>query len=112
MYFTVPVYFQVFKISADGKVSFFGKPGSAPGLFGVVSGVAVDASGNLFISDKRRHVVMVFDPQFRFLQEFGGYGEKRANLVYPDELALDRSGHLYVSQMKKRGVTVFQVVSD
>jgi len=112
MYFTVPVLFQVSKIAADGKVSTFGKAGSAPGMFGVVSGIAVDGDGNLFVSDKRRHMVMVFDPQFRFLQEFGGYGEKKGSLAYPDELSLDRSGRVYVSQMKKRGVSVFQVVPN
>ncbi len=112
MYFTVPVHFRAYRIASNGEISSFGKAGSAPGGFGVVSGIAVDGSGNLFVSDKRRHKIMVFDRQFRFLQEFGGYGEKREHLAYPDDLCLDRSGKVYISQVKKRGVSVFQVVSN
>lgn len=112
MYFTVPVHFRVYRIASDGQVSSFGKAGSAPGGFGVVSGIAVDGSGNLFVSDKRRHMVMIFDRQFRFLQEFGGYGDKRESLAYPDHLCLDRSGRVYISQVKKKGVSVFQAVPN
>jgi sugar lactone lactonase YvrE len=112
MFFTVPVLFQAFRIGTDGKVAFFGKAGSSPGMFGVASGIAVDGGGNIFVSDKRRHVVMVFDHNFRFLQEFGGYGGRRENLTHPDDLCVDSSGKLYVSQLLKRGVSVFQVVTN
>ncbi len=107
LYFTAPALYKVFKVSPDGKTASFGKPGGAPGLFGVVSGIAVDSRGNIFVSDKLKSVVMVFDREFRFLAQFGDRGNKPGNLVGPTDLAVDGSGRLYVTQLQKRGISVF-----
>jgi hypothetical protein len=37
---TIPVMFRVYAISPDGQVSYFGKPGGAPGRFNIVAGIA------------------------------------------------------------------------
>ncbi len=109
LFFTAPMLFKVFKVSPDGSTASFGKPGGAPGLFGVISGVAVDARGNIFGSDKLKSVVMVFDRDFRFLFQFGDRGNKPGNLVGPTGLALDGAGRLYVTQLQNRGVSVFSL---
>jgi hypothetical protein len=107
VYFTVPALFTVFKRSADGKLTSFGTPGSTPGKFGVVAGIATDIHGNLFVADKLKCVVLAFDKDFKFLTEFGYRGSKPENLVVPDDIAIDRRDRLYVSQSRKRGVSVF-----
>ncbi len=109
LFFTAPALFKVYKVAADGTTAAFGKPGGAPGLFGVISGVAVDPGGHIFVSDKLKSVVMVFDRDFRFLAQFGDRGDKPGNLVGPTDLALDGSGRLYVTQLQKRGVCVFSL---
>ena len=113
MLFTVPVLFKAYVVSPDGKVAAsFGKPGSAPGLFGIVSGIARDDQGNYLVVERLRSVVMVFDKDFRFLQEFGYRGDKPGNLIRPSEVAVGNAGKLYVTQIRDQGVSVFSVTTN
>jgi len=113
MLFTVAVLFKAFVVSPDGKViASFGKAGSAPGMFGVVSGIAKDDRGNYLVAERLRSVVMVFDREFRFLQEFGYAGSKPGNLIRPSEVAVGNAGKIFVTQVRDRGVSVFSVTTD
>jgi sugar lactone lactonase YvrE len=109
IFLTMPVLFAVYKFSPDGKLTSFGRPGSAPGRFGIVAGIASDSRGNLFVADRLKSVIMVFDKDFNFLTEFGRRGSKPANLVVPDDVAIDRRDRVYVSQARRRGVSVFGI---
>ncbi len=107
IFFTIPTLFQVYKFSADGHLTSFGRPGSAAGRFGVIAGVATDAEGNLFVTDKLKCVVMMFDKDFNFVTEFGYRGTRPENLIVPDDIAVDGKDRLYVSQGRRRGISVF-----
>jgi hypothetical protein len=107
VFFTMPTLFKAYKYSPDGKLSAFGIPGSSAGRFGIVSGIATDSRGNVLVSDKLRSVVMVFDKDYRFLIEFGYRGVGPGNLIVPDSLAVDRKDRVYVSQGRRRGISVF-----
>lgn len=109
IFLTMPVLFTVYKRSPDGKLTSFGRPGSAPGRFGILAGIASDSRGNLFVADKLKSVIMVFDKDFNFLTEFGRRGSKPANLIVPDDVAIDRRDRVYVSQARRRGVSVFGI---
>ncbi len=109
IYFTMPTLFRVYKYSPDGKLAFFGRAGSSAGRFGIISGIAVDSRGDVLVSDKLRSVVMVFDKDFRFLSEFGYRGMGPENLIVPDNLAVDGKDRVYVSQARRRGVSVFSL---
>ena len=112
IFFTIPVIFQAFKLSPDGKITAFGQRGSAPGKFNIVGGIASDDKGYLYLTDTLRCVVMVFDKDFKFLKEFGYRGFWPENLIAPMELTVDNKGRIYVSQSARRGVSVFQVKYD
>jgi DNA-binding beta-propeller fold protein YncE len=113
MLFTIPVLFKAYVVSPEGKVTgAFGKAGSGPGLFGIVSGIAMDDQGNYLVVERLRSVVMVFDKEFRFLKEFGYRGDKPGNLIRPSEVAVGSSGKLYVTQVAKQGVSVFSLTYD
>jgi hypothetical protein len=112
IYFAVPVLFRAFKLSPDGKLSSFGRSGSAPGRFGVLGGIALDSRGNLLVADKLKCVVMVFNKDFTFLTEFGYRGSKPQNLVVPDDIGVDRRDRVYVSQGRQRGVGVFALTAN
>ncbi len=107
MLFTVPVMFRAFVIDAGGQVSSFGKAGSIPGAFGIVSGIGADASGRIYVTDKLRSVLMVYDAGFRFVGEAGQYGNRPENLVRPGDLVIAGANRILVTQAGRRGVSVF-----
>jgi hypothetical protein len=107
IFLTMPTLFRVFKRTPDGKLTSFGRSGSAPGRFGIVAGIGADSRGNLIVADKLKSVVMVFDRDFNFLTEFGYRGAGPDNLVVPDDIAVDKRDRVYVSQWRRRGVSVF-----
>jgi sugar lactone lactonase YvrE len=106
--FTVPTLFSGYIVSPDHSVTRFGKKGGLPGEFSVVSGIAADESGNLYVTDLSRAVVMVFDRAFRFLGEIGYRGRQADALIVPREVVAGR-GKVFVSQGANRGVSVFEV---
>ena len=110
--FTIPSLFSVFVVSPDGAVTSFGKRGSSPGKFNIVSGIAEDDKGNIYVTDKLKCAVIVFDRDFNFKTEFGYRGFDNDNLIVPNDLAVDKSGKVYVSQLRNRGVSVFAVNLD
>ena len=107
--FTIPSSFSVYIVSPDGTWTSFGRRGSAPGKFNVVSGIAEDDKGNIYVTDKLKCAVIVFDRDYNFKTEFGYRGFRKENLIVPNDLAVDKSGKIYVSQLRNRGVSVFAV---
>lgn len=109
MLFTVPVLFSAYKLTPEGKITGFGKSGSAPGRFGIVGGIVADERGNYYVADRLKCVVLIFDKNFNFQREFGYRGANPENLIGPRNLVLDTEGRLYVSQLRSRGVSVFKI---
>jgi len=68
--------------------------------------------GYIYVSDRLRNVVLVFDRDLMFQTEFGYRGDQPSNLIVPDDLAVDSSGNVYVGQAANRGVSVFKVVNQ
>jgi sugar lactone lactonase YvrE len=110
IFFTVASMFAAFRLSPDGALAKFGRSGSAPGKFGVTGGIATDDQGYIYVSDRLRCVVLVFNQDLHFQMEFGYRGNQPSNLIVPDDLAIDKSGNVYVGQAANRGVSVFQIV--
>jgi len=106
---TVPVLFRACILSPDGTFSWFGRPGSVLGKFNIVAGIVRDSRGNYLVVDKLKCAVMVFDKDFNFLTQFGYRGLNPGNLIAPDEIAIDDSDRIYVTQTRKRGVSVFKL---
>jgi DNA-binding beta-propeller fold protein YncE len=107
--FTIPVLFSAFKLTPDGKLSGFGRPGSAPGRFNNTGGIVADDRGYYYVADRLKSAVLIFDRNFKFVKEFGYRGRKPDNLTGPRDLGLDAEGRLYVSQLASRGVSVFKI---
>lgn len=67
-------------VPGNGDVCKGGSGGSAPGQFGAVAetegegpqGIAVDASGNVYVVDSENHRIQKFGPDGKFLLMFGG----------------------------------------
>jgi len=110
LFFTVPVLFSAFRLSSNGDLTAFGRSGSSKGKFGVVAGIATDDMGYIYVADRLRSVVLVFDPTLEFQTEFGYRGNQPSNLIVPDDVAVDGNGNVYVGQAANRGVSVFKIV--
>jgi DNA-binding beta-propeller fold protein YncE len=108
--FTNSALARVYRLSMEGTLRSFGHRGSSPGKFGVPADVATDATGKyLLVADTLRCAVLVFDKDFRFVTEFGMRGFKPNNLVGPMYIAVDNKNRVYVSQLRNRGVNVYQI---
>ncbi len=112
LFFTIPVFFRAFKLAPDKTLTTFGRPGSAPGRFGIAAGIVADSRGNVIVADRLRSVIMVFDKDFRFLTEFGTRGLRPENLIIPDDVAIDSRDRVYVTQARRRGVSVFALAGS
>jgi hypothetical protein len=112
IFFTIPVFFKAYKLSPDRKLSVFGRKGSGPGRFGVISGVVTDDRGYIYVADRLRCVVMIFDKEFRFQTEFGYRGLRPGRLIAPNELETDGKGSVYVTQSRKRGISVYKITYE
>jgi len=110
LYFTASSLFSAFRQKEGSDLEQFGVAGGAIGKFGVVAGIESDKNGNIFVADRLRSVVLVFDKDFNFLTEFGYRGPLPQNLIVPDDIAVDdQTGKIYVSQAGNLGVSVFSV---
>ncbi len=107
MLMTAPVLFRAYVLSPDGNIRSFGKASSAPGGFNIAGGIARDSKGNFLVVDKLKGSVLVFDAKFAFVTQFSTRGYKRGELIFPDDLVIDSRDRVYVTQMAKRGVSVF-----
>lgn len=113
LYFTLSSLFVAFRYTPFGELQAFGIPGSSPGKFGVVSSIAADGEGNIFVSDRLRSVVLMFDRELNFISEFGYRGPEPHNLIVPNDLAIDERNHrIYVAQAANLGVSVFSIPQD
>ena len=110
---TCSVQFRAFEISAAGALlGTWGEPGSDPGMFAIVAGIARGAKGRIFVADKNRGVVLVFDAGYRFLTEFGGDPGEGGVLGLPSDVFVDGRGKAYVTQIGRRGVWTYDIRSN
>lgn len=114
IYFTVASFFTAYRfIPQSEELKAFGIPGSAPGKFGVVASICADGQGNIYVSDRLRSVVLMFDSALTFQDEFGYRGSQPHNLIVPDDIAIDeRNQRIYVSQAAHRGISVFGLTNQ
>lgn len=82
--------------------------GAAHETFGQVAGVAFDADDNLYVLDRQATRVMVYDRTGRFVRQIGSQGEGPGELMAPLQLAVGGDGTVIVSDLGRRGYTLFR----
>ncbi|HYG66197.1 MAG TPA: hypothetical protein VD838_01010, partial [Anaeromyxobacteraceae bacterium] len=106
--FTMSTMFAGAIASPSGDLRLFGARGSRPGTFNIIGGIDADERGYLFVTDRLRSVVSVWDRELHHLGDFGYRGDGDSNLLTPFELVVG-DGKVFVAQAGKRGVKVFRV---
>ncbi len=72
--------------------------GSGDGQFQNASFVAVDGSGNVFVSDWSNYRIQKFDNTGTFLTKWGSIGSGNGQFNNPDGIAVDGSGNVFVAE--------------
>jgi DNA-binding beta-propeller fold protein YncE len=81
------------------------------GSYGGPDGLAVDSSGNLFVSDPGGGSIHAFDRNGALLYSFGRPGSKHGEFYFPRGLWIDEHNQIYVADSKNGRVQVFQLHS-
>jgi DNA-binding beta-propeller fold protein YncE len=79
------------------------------GLSGTPEGLAVDAQGQVYITDYLNGAVQVFSNEGEFLWAWGSGGHEDGQLAQPTSIALDEAGRIYIVNQADNSVTVFQL---
>lgn len=82
--------------------------GAAHEAFGIVAGVAFDAADNLYVLDRQSARVLVYDRTGRFIRQIGSQGQGPGELMVPLALTLAGDGTVIVSDIGRRGYSLFR----
>ena len=91
------------RIGTGGKNHFL----TTPGDFGAPQGVAVDADGNVYVTDTMNNRVEIFDADGNFISEFGKHGDGPGYFARPKGIAIDADGHIWVADEMQDRLEVF-----
>jgi streptogramin lyase len=78
-----------------------------PGTFSLPEAVAVDADGNVYVTDTFNDRVEIFDADGNFVGMFGKMGDAPTEFERPKSIAIDGDGHVWVVDAGKGQVKVF-----
>jgi peptidylamidoglycolate lyase len=83
---------RVVKFSRNGRfIMQWGVKGKLPGQFDLPHGIALDARGKIYVSDRSNGRVQIFDPDGRYLRQWMGPA-----VVSPNGVALGSDGTAFI----------------
>lgn len=102
------VYTAQIKYALDNATltNAWGSTGTGVGQFKRPSAIAVDDSGNVYVTEFDNHRVQKFDAAGRFLTQWGGYGDGDGQFKYPSGIAIG-NGIVYVVDYGNARVQMF-----
>jgi DNA-binding beta-propeller fold protein YncE len=80
---------------------------TTPGDFGGATNVALDADGNVYVTDTMNNRVEIFDADGKFISTFGKAGDGPGYFARPKGIAIDCDGHIWVADEYQDRVQVF-----
>ena len=86
----------------------FGSFGDGPKQFNQPFGVAVDPSGNVFVTDSGNHRIQKFTSFGGFLASWGEFGPGLGQFSSPTGVAVDPSGNVFVTDFGNRRILKFK----
>ena len=102
--------FLVPSAGAEGGYSFlraWGEYGSGNGRFDAPDGLAIDASGNVYVADTHNDRIQKFDPNGAFITKWGTSGYGPGQFSWPAMIAIDGSGDVNVSDWENNRIQKF-----
>lgn len=82
---------RVLKFSAEGKFLFeWGKKGKAAGEFDLPHGIALDASGHVYVVDRQNARIQVFNDKGKYITEWKG------SFIMPQDIKIGEDGTAFI----------------
>jgi uncharacterized protein YegP (UPF0339 family) len=88
-------------------VTKWGRLGEKDGQFVTPMGVAVDSSGNVYVSEFTMERIQKFDSEGTFITKWGSQGEGDGQFNGPSGVALDSSNNVYVTDQGNNRIQKF-----
>jgi outer membrane protein assembly factor BamB len=76
---------------------------------GIAIDAAVDANGNIFVSDVVKNQIQAYDPAGNLLGSWGTFGREPGNFIEVDAVTVDDLGNLYVVDFGNQRIQKFEV---
>jgi len=87
---------RVHRFNRAGElVMSWGGPGTEPGQFNLVHGIAVTSDGRVMVADRENDRIQIFSPDGEYLSQW-------TNVQRPTNITFDREGLVYVSELWRR----------
>ncbi len=94
-------------IDPNQILSTWGTQGSEEGQFSSPEGIAINASGDVFVVDTGNNRVQVFNSTGTFVREWGIVGIEDGQFQAPHGIALDKYGRVYIVDTGNNRIQVF-----
>ncbi|HDZ68944.1 MAG TPA: 6-bladed beta-propeller [Phycisphaerales bacterium] len=78
------------------EITRIGKEGDGEGQFMLISDLALDQQGNIYVTDKVKAQITKFDKSGTFLRTIGRLGDNIDEFVRPKGIAIDKAGRIWV----------------
>lgn len=99
---------RIRKLTPEGHhIASWGGHGSGPGEFSRPRGLAINAKGELHVTDSCNHRIQVFDLNGKLLRIIGSNGSGPGQLQYPYDVAVGPNGEVYVSEWGQNRIQKF-----
>lgn len=85
----------------------FGESGREEGEFNWPTGVSVNESDQIIVSDSYNHRMQVFQPDGTFVSRFGTEGGKEGEFKRPAGVAVTNTGNIVVADWGNDRIQVF-----
>ena len=100
--------FNVVKFNSHGKyLATIGSAGSGDGQFNDPEGIAVDASGDIYVADSGNNRIEKFNEDGVYQSQFGSQGSGNGQFKYPVGIAFGSGGKIYVADVGNNRVETF-----
>lgn len=99
---------QVFDKTSGKFLGRFGGKGDEDHHLEKPEGIAVDPDGNVFVADYSTGYIKKYDPSFKWLLTFSGYGSEKGQTMKSEFIDI-RDGHVYVPEAGNHRVSVFDL---
>ncbi|WP_207431517.1 DUF7619 domain-containing protein [Sabulibacter ruber] len=98
---------RIQKFTSDGRfVAKFEEFGVDLG-YSRFSGLALDAQGNMYVSEYYGGCVRMISPTGKFLTKFGTWGRGKGQVHVPKALAVDQKGNVYIADFNGNRIQKF-----